>query len=57
MALCVCCCCIQTVFEYLMYYRIIKDGSGSVSVFNGPTPLYDALYTKANNFIAGRLYK
>ena len=40
--------------DYL-YYRIIIDGSGSRTVFNGPIPLYDALYSKANNFITGKI--
>ena len=35
------------------YFRIIIDGPGSTTVFNGPTPLLDALYTGANHFIAG----
>ena len=38
-----------------LYYRIIIDGSGSRTVFNGPTPLYDALYSKANSFITGKI--
>ena len=33
--------------------RVIVDGSGSATVFNGPTPLLDVLYTGANHFIAG----
>ena len=37
----------------ILFYRIITDGPMSATVFNGPTPLYDALYTSANNFITG----
>ena len=41
------------VIVFSVVDRIIYDGEGSDTVFNGPTPLYDALYTKANNFLAG----
>ena len=37
----------------ILFYRIITDGPMSATVFNGPTPLYDALYTSASNFITG----
>ena len=39
----------------LLHCRIITDGPMSATVFNGPTPLYDALYTSASNFITGTL--
>ena len=44
-----------TDYVYNDSFRIIIDGSGSRTVFNGPTPLYDALYSKANNFITGKI--
>ena len=39
---------------HTLHYRIIVDGSGSATVFNGPTPLLDAMYTSANNLITGK---
>ena len=39
---------------YVHYFRVIIDGDDSATVFNGLTPLYDALYSKASNFITGR---
>ena len=35
--------------------RIIVDGQGSATVFNGPTSLLDAMYTSATNYITGIL--
>ncbi|XP_046360096.2 uncharacterized protein LOC124137716 [Haliotis rufescens] len=35
-------------------HRIIHDGHGSKTVFNGDTPLTDLLYTRANRFVIGR---
>ena len=29
------------------------DGAGSATVFNGPTPLLDAMYTSTSNLITG----
>ena len=29
------------------------DGTGSATVFNGPTPLLDAMYTSTSNLITG----
>ena len=33
--------------------RVIVDGTGSATVFNGPTPLLDAMYTSTSNLITG----
>lgn len=35
--------------------RIIVDGPESGTVFNGPVPLLDAMYTSATNYITGNL--
>jgi len=32
------------------------DGPGSATIFNGPTPLLDAMYTSANNLITGKRF-
>ena len=32
------------------------DGPGSGTVFNGPVPLLDAMYTSATNYITGNLW-
>jgi len=34
-------------------YRVIRDGPGSAVVFNGPSPLLDAMYTSTSNYITG----
>jgi hypothetical protein len=36
-----------------IYFRIIVDGPESGTVFNGPIPLLDAMYTSATNYITG----
>ncbi len=36
-----------------MLFRVIVDGPGSATVFNGPVPLLDAMYTATTNYIAG----
>lgn len=35
------------------FCRIVVDGPGSETVFNGPVPLLDAMYTSATNYITG----
>jgi hypothetical protein len=35
-----------------LIFRIIQDGEGSKTVFNGYKPMEDMLYTRANRFIA-----
>ena len=37
----------------ILLYRIIVDGPDSGTVFNGPIPLLDAMYTSATNYITG----
>ena len=37
----------------MIIHRIIVDGPGSGTVFNGPVPLLDAMYTSASNYITG----
>jgi hypothetical protein len=34
-------------------FRHIIDGEGSQAVFNGPYPMTDLLFTRANRFISG----
>ena len=36
-------------------HRVIVDAPDSALVFNGPTPLRDAMYTSANNYITGNI--
>ncbi|XP_041378093.1 uncharacterized protein LOC121390363 [Gigantopelta aegis] len=33
-------------------HRVIHDGPGSMTVFNGDTPLQDLLYTRSNKYVA-----
>ena len=40
------------MYLYLLC-RVIVDGPGSAVVFNGPTPLLDAMYTSTANYITG----
>ena len=35
--------------------RIIVDGPESGTVFNGPIPLLDAMYSSATNYITGKI--
>ena len=39
----------------LSYHRVIIDGPGSTTVFNGGEAMTDLLYTRYNNFIEGKL--
>ena len=41
----------------ILLYRIIVDGPDSGTVFNGPIPLLDAMYTSATNYITGTYVK
>jgi hypothetical protein len=36
-----------------IYFRLIIDGKGASTVFNGHTPLVDKLYTRSNHYISG----
>ncbi|XP_070573744.1 uncharacterized protein [Ptychodera flava] len=42
--------CVETT--QLANYRVIVDGPGSATVFNGHTPYLDLLYTRANTFVS-----
>lgn len=36
------------------YFRVIIDGPGSGTVFNGHAPLRDELYTLTNHYVSGK---
>ena len=39
---------------FFISFRLIIDGPGSATVFNGPIQLVDSLYTKADTFMTGK---
>lgn len=39
---------------FFISFRVIIDGPGSATVFNGPIQLVDSLYTKADTFMTGK---
>ncbi|VDI54125.1 Hypothetical predicted protein [Mytilus galloprovincialis] len=40
------------VHPKIQNHRLIVDGPGSQTVFNGPTPMFDLMFTRANTFIS-----
>ena len=47
--------CTKVLIFYMSYHRVIIDGPGSTTVFNGGEAMTDLLYTRYNNFIEGKL--
>jgi hypothetical protein len=40
-----------------IYFRLVIDGPGSQTVFNGPIPMSDLLCTRANRYISGKIFR
>ncbi len=40
----------------ILHCRVIVDGDASGTVFNGPSPALDAMYTSTSNYITGQLH-
>ena len=45
-------------YDYILFIyilsRIIIDGKGSGTVFNGHEPVFDELYTLTNHYVSGK---
>ena len=40
---------------YMYFFRVVVDGEGSQTVFNGPESMTDMKFTRINNYVSGRL--
>ena len=40
-------------YKFVVFFRIIKDGNESRTIFNGHQPMEDMKYTRSNHFASG----